>query len=201
MARSGEQRGGGPDLPEITITSPNILEALARAKEIGPAVQRNLRRSLRGVGDDIIKDQKAILSGAKPGVARKAGMRVKKVKRGGTGKVYLRAVNVYKAEAASRSRSTGMRNRVKASLKTRVVAGATRSGISIRADKSVGGVMVKGWNKQVIRHPVFHDPDKIQQTFVSQFGQPYWWEPIKRGRIDAKDKALRAIDDALNGKG
>lgn len=197
MARAPHQRGGGPDLPEITITSPNIREALARAKEVGPAVQRNLRRDLRGVGDEIIKDQRAILDGAKPGNARKDGMRVKKVRRGGSGKVYLRAVNVYKAQAASRSRSTGMRKQVKASLKTRVVAGATRSGISIRADKSVGGVMVKGWNKKVIRHPVFGNKD----SFVTQFGQPYWWEPIKRGQLDAHEKALRAIDDALNGKG
>lgn len=196
MARAPQQRGGS-DLPEITITSPNIREALARAKEVGPAVQRNLRRDLRGVGDGIIKDQRAILDGAKPGVARKAGMRVKKIQRGGKGKVYLRAVNVYKAQAASRSRSTGMRKQVKASLKTRVVAGATRSGISIRADKSVGGVMVKGWNKKVIRHPVFGN----KESFVTQFGQPYWWEPIKRGQLDARDKALRAIDDALNGKG
>lgn len=197
MARAAHQRGGGPDLPEITITSPNIREALARAKEIGPAVQRNLRRNLRGVGDDIIKDQRDILSGAKPGNARKAGMRVKRIQRKGSGKAYLRAVNVYKAEAASRSRSTGMRQRVKAALKTRVVAGATRSGISIRADKSVGGPMVKVWNKKVIRHPVFGNTE----SFVTQFGQPYWWDPIKRGRIDAKEKALAAIENALNGKG
>jgi hypothetical protein len=196
MGRSAHQRGGGPDLPEITITSPNIREALARAKEIGPAVQRNLRRSLRGVGDDIIKDQRAILSGAKPGNAKRSGRTVRRIK-DSKGRTYLRAVNVYKAEAAGRDRSTGMRNRVKASLKTRVVAGATRSGISIRADKGVGGAMVKGWNKKVLRHPVFGN----KETFVSQFGQPYWWEPIKRGRIDAKDKALAAINDALNGKG
>jgi len=197
MARAAHQRGGGPDLPEITITSPNIREALARAKEIGPAVQRNLRRDLRGVGDDIIRDQRAILDGAKPGNARKAGVRIKRVQPKGKGKGYLRAVNVYKAEAASRSRSTGMRKRIKASLKTRVVAGTTRSGISIRADKSVGGVMVKGWNKRVLRHPVFGN----KKTFVSQFGQPYWWEPIKQGQADAREKALAAIDDALNGKG
>lgn len=196
MARAPHQRGGGPDLPEITITSPNLREALARAKEIGPAVQRNLRRDLRGVGDDIIRDQRAILDGAKPGNARKAGIRVKRIQPKGKGKGYLRAVNVYKAQAASRSRSTGMRKRIKASLKTRVVAGATRSGISIRADKSVGGVMVKGWNKRVLRHPVFGN----KKTFVSQFGQPYWWEPIKQGQAEAREKALAAIDDALNGK-
>lgn len=196
MGRSAHQRGGGPDLPEITITAPNIREALARAKEIGPKVQRNLRRDLRGVGDDIIKDQRAILDGAKPGKATKAGLRVKRVKAKGK-KAYLRTVNVYKAEVANRDRSTGMRKRIKASLKTRVVAGATRSGISVRADKSVGGVMVKGWNKKTLRHPVFGN----KEAFVTQFGQPYWWEPIKRGQVQAREKALAAIDDALNGKG
>lgn len=197
MARAAHQRGGGPDLGEITITSPNIREALAKAKEIGPKVQRNLRRNLRGVGDDIIADQRAILSGAKPGNAHKAGLRVKRIQAKGGRKAYLRTVNVYKAEAAGRDRTTGMRKAVKASLKTRVVAGATRSGITVRADKSVGGVMVKGWNKRTLRHPVFGN----KEQFVTQFGQPYWWEPIKRGQVQAKDKALAAIADALNGKG
>lgn len=151
------------------------------------------------MGDDIIKDQKSILSGPLPGNAVKTGQRIRTIKTK-KGKSYLRAVNVYKAESAKRTRSTGMRQKVKDSLKTRVVSGATRSGISIRADKSVGGVMVKGWNKKVIRHPVFRKEGKTD-TFVSQFGQPYWWEPIRRGQDDARKKALDAIEDALNGKG
>lgn len=196
MARAPHQRGGGPDLPEITITSPNLRQVLADVKEISPKLATNLRRNLRGVGDDIIKDQRSVLSGALPGNAVKTGQRIRTIKTK-KGKSYLRAVNVYKAESAKRSRTTGMRNRVKESLKTRVVSGKTRSGISIRADKSVGGVMVKGWNKKVLRHPVFGN----KEQFVSQFGQPYWWEPIKRGQENARRKALDAIDDALNGKG
>lgn len=196
MARPAHQRGGGPDLPEITITSPNLRQVLADVKQISPKLATNLRRNLRGVGDDIIKDQRSILSGPLPGNAVKTGQRIRMIKTK-KGKSYLRAVNTYKAESANRSRTTGMRNRVKASLKTRVVSGTTRSGISIRADKSVGGVMVKGWNKKVLRHPVFGNKER----FVSQFGQPYWWEPIKRGQVDARQKALDAIDDALNGKG
>lgn len=182
------------DQDGITITSPNIREALARAKEIGPAVQRNLRKELRAVGDGIIADQRAILSGAKPGNAQKSGVRVKVVRAKGGRKGYLRKVNTYKAKAANRDRSTGMRQKVKASLKTRVVAGTTRSGISIRADKATGGVMVKAWNKKMLRHPVFGN----RESYVTQYGQPYWWEPIKRGQADAKAKALAAIDDALN---
>jgi hypothetical protein len=57
--------------------------------------------------------------------------------------------------------------------------------------------MVKGWNKRTLRHPVFGN----KEQFVTQFGQPYWWEPIKRGQVQAKEKALAAISDALNGKG
>lgn len=196
MARAPHQRGGGPDLPEITITSPNLRQVLADVKQISPKLATNLRRSLRSVGDDILKEQKSILSGQLPGKAVKTGQRIRMVT-DAKGRKYLRAVNVYKAETANRTRSTGMRNRVKASLKTRVVSGTTRSGISIRADKSVGGVMVKGWNKKVIRHPVFGN----RESFVSQFGQPYWWEPIRRGQDDARKKALDAIEDALNGKG
>lgn len=196
MARPAHQRGGGPDLPEITITSPNLRKVLADVKQISPKLATNLRRSLRSVGDDILKDQKSILSGPLPGNAVKTGQRIRTIKTK-KGKSYLRAVNVYKAESAKRTRSTGMRNRVKASLKTRVVSGTTRSGISIRADKSVGGVMVKGWNKKVIRHPVFGN----KEQFISQFGQPYWWEPIRRGQDEARKKALDAIEDALNGKG
>ncbi|WP_136017935.1 hypothetical protein [Arthrobacter silvisoli] len=196
MARAPHQRGGGPDLPEITITSPNLRQVMADVKAISPKLLRNLRRDLRGVGDDIINDQKAILSGALPGNAKRAGKQLRRIKTK-RGKSYLRAVNVYQAETAKRSRSTGMRNRIKSSLKTRVVSGATRSGISIRADKNVGGVMVKGWNKKVIRHPVFGN----RESWATQFGQPYWWEPIKAGRVKAQQKALAAISDALDGKG
>lgn len=196
MARAPHQRGGGPDLPEVSITSPNLREVLAQAKEIGPAVQRSLRRDLRKVGDDIIAEQRAILSGAKPGNAQKAGIRVQRIAGTNGRRGYKRKVNMYRAAAASRDRSTGMREKVKASLKTRVVAGTKRSGISVRAEKSVGGVMVKGWNKKILRHPVFGS----RETFVSQFGQPYWWEPIKRGQADARQKALEAIDNALNGR-
>ncbi len=196
MARAPHQRGGGPDLPEITITEVNLREALGKAKEISPKIATNLRRSLRAVGDDIIQEQRDILSGKLPGNARKTGKAIRRIKRKNGGS-YLRTVNVYKAQSAKRSRSTGMRNKIKNSLKTRIVAGATRSGISIKADKGVGGVMVKGWNKKILRHPVFGSKD----TYVSQFGQPYWWEPIKRGQLQARQKALAAIDDALKGKG
>ncbi|WP_104116968.1 hypothetical protein [Arthrobacter sp. B1805] len=192
MARPAFQRGGGPDLPEIQITAVNLRQVMADAKAVSPKLQRELRKSLRSVGDHIIADQRALLSAPLPGNAVKTGQRIRLVGGKGGKKQYLRAVNTYKAESASRSRSTGMRNRLKSGLKTRVVTGATRSGISIRADKSVGGAMTKTWNKRTFRHPVFG-----KKTYVTQFGQPYWWDPIKRGQQEARTNALAAIDKAL----
>lgn len=198
MARAPHQRGGGPDLAEIQITAVNLREVMASAKAFNPKLQRDLRKSLRGVGDHIIAGQRAKLSAPLPGNAVKTGQTIRLVGGRGGGKQYLRAVNNYKAESAKRSRSTGMRRRLMSGLKTRVVTGKTRSGISIRADKSVGGVMTKTWNKKTFRHPVFGTG-----TYVTQFGQPYWWEPIAKGQREAKELALKAIDDALNtmGKG
>lgn len=191
------------DPMEITITSPNLRQVMAEAKAIGPSIQRKLRKDLRGVGDDIIKDQRSILSAPLPGKAVKSGQRVRLVQARGKKKAYLRAVNVYQAEPASRSRTRGMRTQIKASLKTRVVAGATRSGISIRANKTnkegFEGVE-KVWNKKIIRHPVFKKSGR-DAAYVTQFGQPYWWEPINRGQLAARQKALEAIDNAINPKG
>ncbi|ASN38998.1 hypothetical protein CGQ24_08205 [Arthrobacter sp. 7749] len=186
--------GGGP---EISIDLKSLRATLAKVKaEQGPRIHRNLRKSLRGVGDGIIADQRSLLSAPLPGMAQRTGKKLVRVKPKDGRKAYLRAVNVYEAKAASRKRTKGMRRKVAASLKTRVVAGTTRSGIRIQANKGVGGVMTKVWNKKIFRHPVFGS-----SAYVAQYGQPYWWMPIKAGGVEARKKALQAIEDALNGKG
>lgn len=183
--------------PEIMIDLSSLRATLAKVKaEQGPKIHRNLRKNLRGVGDGIIADQRALINGPLPGMAQVTGKRIVRVKPKNGRKAYLRAVNVYEAKAASRKRTKGMRRAVAASLKTRVVAGTTRSGIRIQANKSVGGVMTKAWNAKVFRHEVFNTG-----AYVSQYGQPYWWKPIKAGGEEAKKIAIQAIEDALNGKG
>ncbi|WP_411732187.1 hypothetical protein [Paeniglutamicibacter sp.] len=183
--------------PEITIDLRSLRATLAKVKEEqGPRIHRNLRKSLRGVGDDIIADQKSLLSAPLPGMAQRTGKKLVRVKPKNGRKAYLRAVNVYEAKAASRKRTKGMRRKVAGSLKTRVVAGKTRSGIRIQANKNVGGVMTKVWNKKIFRHQVFGT-----DAYVAQYGQPYWWKPIKAGGVEARKKAEKAINDALNGKG
>ena len=174
----------------------NIREVLARAKEFSPALARDLRRDLRQTGEGIIAAQRQVLSGPLPGNAIKTGQRAKWVTPKNGRKKYLRAVNTYEARAASRSRSRGMRERVKASLMTAVMTGARRSGVRIKARKAKGDAMVLTWNKKVFRHPVFSGRSG-KRVFTSQYGQPYWWEPIKAGQAVAKEKAEQAINKAL----
>lgn len=204
MARAPHQRGGGLPLQPVEIgVTADLRGILAAAKAFSPAAARNLRRELRASGAEITNAQKAILSGPLPGNAVKTGKEVRRVRRA-NGRTYLRAVNVYRAEAAkqrgsylARSGEWGhdpgsMRAQVKRALKNRVVAGKTRSGIQIRAEPSIGGKMTKTWNKKVFRHRVFGT-----DRFVSQFGQPYWWEPIKQGQGPARARAIRAINDTI----
>lgn len=181
---------------EITVES-NLREIIAYCKSISPALARDFRRTLRQTGDGIIKDQKAELSKSSRGTAVKTGQRIKLVG-GKKRKQYLRAVNVYREQAASRSRSRGMREAIKAGLKTRVVAGKTRSGVKIKANRPPGDLapMAAAWNSKVFRHRVFGGDE-----WVSQYGNPYWWMPIKEGSDDAKKAIEKAINEALNGKG
>lgn len=191
--------GNGPD---IEFDMKNLRATLDRVRaEQGPAMLRNLRRNLRSVGDGIIADQRQVLSGPLPGVAKRAGKKIVRVNPRDGRKGYLRTVNVYEAQAVSRQRSTQLRDRVKAQLKTRVVAGKKRSGIRIVADKTMDKSgskynMSKVWNKKLFRHPTFGEGQ-----YVTQYGMPYWWKPIEKGAKLAHEQAAKAINDALNGKG
>jgi hypothetical protein len=188
---------------DLEFDTKNLRQILAKVKdEQGPAMQRNLRRNLRGVGDGIIAGQRGLLNAPPPGVAKSTGTKIVKVKPKNGRKAYLRVVNIYEAQQASRKRSNNLRGRIKGSLKTRIVAGKTRSGIRIQAAKTPSGGeenkydMAKVWNKKLFRHRVFGG-----RTYVTQYGQPYWWAPIKAGSVEARKKAEQAINDALNGKG
>lgn len=178
--------------PEITLDTRNLTEVLAAVKEFSPALARQLRKRLRGTGEHIIADQRAVLDGPLPGNAAKSGTRLRLVAPANGRKGYLRRVNVYKDVATKRSRSSGMREQIKASLKTRVVAGKTRQGVNVRAEVRTGGVMAIQWQARRFRHPVF-----ATETFVDQKGQPYFWGPAMAGREQARQEIEQAIADAV----
>ncbi len=186
------QRAQSGDAPEITLEAKNLREVLQAAKEVSPALARQLRKRLRGSGEAIITAQRAILDGPLPGNAAKAGTRLKLVATSDNRRAYLRKVNVYKDVATKRTRSRGMRESIKASLKTRVVAGTTRQGVNVRAETRVAGVMAIQWQARRFRHPVFGG-----EEFVDQKGQPYFWGPAVAGREAAKAEIEKAIADAL----
>ncbi|WP_345473749.1 hypothetical protein QMQ05_05775 [Glutamicibacter ectropisis] len=191
--------------PQIEFDTKNLRATLLRVKEEqGPRMLRNLRRNLRSVGDGIIAGQRQELSGPLPGVAVRTGKKIVRVKPRNGRKAYLRTINVYDAREARRSRSTNLRASIKQNLKTRVVAGKTRSGIRIEAAKTPSKTsgkkydMAKVWNKKTFRHPAFGNR---RGDWVTQYGQPYWWKPIAKGSKQAAAQAEKAINDALNGKG
>lgn len=176
---------------QVEIDTSDLRAVLAAAKEHSPALARALRKRLRGTGESIIAEQRSILDGPLPGNAAKAGTRLRLVAARDGRKGHVRTVNVYKDVATKRNRSTGMRERIKASLKTRVVAGTTRQGVNVRAQTRTGGPMAIAWQSRRFRHPVFDTG-----RFVEQKGQPYFWGPAIAGRDRARAEIERALADA-----
>ncbi|MFD6093650.1 hypothetical protein ACFWGN_16150 [Oerskovia sp. NPDC060338] len=100
-------------------------------------------------------------------------------------------MNVYEErERTARDRKKGMRRKIAAGLKTRVVTGKTRQGVSVRTTRSISGPMANTWQAKRFRHPVF---SHAGSTFVDQAGQPYFWGPAVAGR----ERAVQQIDAAI----
>ena len=195
-SRQPTQRAAAGDSPQITLDTSNLREIIEATKEFSPALTRALRRDLRASGAEIIAEQRAILDGPLPGNAAKSGTRLKLIAPTGAHRSYVRRVNVYSDVATKRSRSRGMRAGIKRSLKTRVVAGKSRQGVTVRADVRVGGLMVVQWQARRFRHPVFYDGTG-EKVWTDQKGQPYFWDPVIKGRDAATVKIRAAIDEAV----
>lgn len=179
------------DGPQFELDTSNLREVLAAAKEFSPALARDLRRELRTVGDDIIAGQRQILAGPLPGSVAVVGQRTRLVVPSDGRRPYRRTVNVYEErERVARDRKKGMRSKIAAGLKTRVVTGKTRQGVSVRTTRSISGVMANVWQARRFRHPVF---SHAGSTFVDQLGQPYFWGPAVAGR----EQAAKKVEDAI----
>lgn len=183
----------GQEGPDFTIDVGDLRSVLAAAKEFSPALARDLRRRLRRSGDEIVATQRAELDKPLPGMARVSGTQTRMITARGRRVAYRRRVNVYEDVATGRSRSTGMREAIKASLKTRVSTSKTRQGINVRADDRRGRHMTHPWQARTFRHPVFGD----RGTHVIQRGQPYFWQPVIDGAAAAREQVRQAIDEAI----
>ena len=175
---------------DFELDTTNVRDVLEAAKAFSPKLARELRRELRKVGSDIIAEQTKILSGPLPGSIAVTGTKTRLVVPKDGRAPYRRTVNVYEErQRTARTRNRGMRKAIAAGLKTRVVTGKTRQGVSVRTTRSASGdAPVQAWQSRRFRHRVFNS-----DTFVNQLGQPYFWGPAIAGR----DAALKKIDAAL----
>jgi hypothetical protein len=177
---------------------PEQLRALlAGMRELPPKVKRDTRRELRTVGDDIIAKQRAILDGPLPTGVAKTGQRRVLTPNARTGKFGYRNLNVYADKDVARpGRSSGMREAIKAGLKTRIVTGTTRQGIEVATSgpKVDGFNQAKFWQKVQFRHPAFGHRDR----YVYQKGQPYFFHPAIEGRDDLLAKAAAILSRGVD---
>lgn len=180
---------------EVELDTSDLREVLGAVKDFSPALARRLRKDLRTTGDGIIAEQKAILAGPLPGAVSVAGRKTRLVTPRDGRRPYLRTVNVYEErDRVARDRKKGMRQKIAAGLKTRVVTGKTRQGVSVRTTRSISGPMANAWQARIFRHPVF---SHAGGTFVNQYGKPYFWGPAVAGREEAAKKVEAAIAAAL----
>jgi len=175
---------------DLELDTTNLRDLFAKVRGVSPKLATDLRRRLRESGDVIIAKQKATLDEPPPGNAEVTGKRLKLIQ-GRNRKAYARLVNKYGDKATNRRRHTGMREAIKASIKTRIVAGKTRQGITIRTDQKVAGPMARVWQSQRFRHPVFGD----RGVWVIQKGQPYFWGPVYDQ--DTRAHVMQSVEEAV----
>jgi len=174
----------------------SLRRLLQEFRDLPPKVRTRVRRDLRGVGDNIIAGQRAILDGPLPRGVAVVGKRISLTTNKRTGKLSMRTLNRYgDADVKRGGRSTGLRERIKASLVTRVVTGKSRQGIDIRT-RNKQAPMATGWNSKRFRHPVFGD----KKRWVYQSGQPYFFDPVYRGRDDMLRRAADILNSEMEGR-
>lgn len=179
------------------VEMPDLRALLADLKEVAPSLARDFRRDLRATGDDIIAQQRSVLSGEPPQAVQVTGKRLKVgTYRNKAGKLvaYKRIVNTYGDREGQRRRSRGLRENIKSGLRTRVVAGKTRSGINIRTTGPTDGGynMARVYEQRLFRHPVFGTDE-----WAPQRGLPYFWGPVYKGRDEMHKRVQQRIDKAV----
>lgn len=188
----------GDVLPKVALDADDVRVKFDRIKEFSPSLARDTRRELRRSGDEIITEQRAVLSGPLPRGVAVAGKTRRLVVNGKTGQTHFRVLNRYKSvDVKNAGRGRGMREAIKASLKTRVTITEKRTAISVRTTNA-RKTGANFWQARRFRHPLFGDRDRM----LYQAGQPYFWAPAFRGaermtgRVSAAiDKALRSVAD------
>lgn len=175
----------------------HLQDLLALMTYLPPAIRRDTRRELRTVGDDVIEQQREILSGPLPKGVRKTGQtRDLAVRRG---KLRVVKKNTYGETDVKRGgRSTGLRAGIKAGLRTRVMTGARNLGVDVKSTGPRDGKFNKAkfWNGPRFRHPVFGN----KSNYVYQGGQGYFFGPARAGYNDMIERAGEILERNMKGQ-
>lgn len=179
---------------EIVPDAQQLRDLLKTFKDLPPKVRTESRRALRTTGDGVIAGQRAILSGPLPAGVQVTGQALSLGLNRKTGQTFVRKANIFgDRDVSNGGRSSGLRERIKAALATRVVTGTTRQGIEIRTQNGKAPLST-GWNSKRFRHPTF---DK--EPWVYQAGQPYFYGPVVQGRNDMIAQAIDILNNAMEG--
>lgn len=186
----------GQDDIEVKFELPDLNWLLGDLKDFDERLARDIRRELRGTGDDIIAAQRKILMGRLPGPIRKVGTRLVWVRPRDGRRPYLAKRNVYQTGDGSEGGIDNLRSKIRKGLRTRVTSTKSRSQISVKTTgpRQDGYNAAKFWNAKVFRHPVF---SHAGATFVYQQGQPYFFGPAYAGVEDMQTKTSAILDRAL----
>jgi hypothetical protein len=181
---------------EVKPDAAQLRSLLQTFNDIPKDEKTAVRSALRHTGDDVISGQRAVLDGPLPPGVQVTGKTTTLAFNKKTRHTYVRTVNVFGDVATKRGgRSSGLREGIKAGLVTRVVTGTTRQSIEIKTQTNKAP-MSTGWNAKRFRHPVFGNKD----TFVYQAGQPYFFDPIFKGRAAMIEDAVAILNKAVEGR-
>ncbi|MHC9046811.1 hypothetical protein ACYX8G_19675 [Microbacterium saperdae] len=178
---------------EFDIEAPDLRGLLGSLKEFSPALARDLRRDLRSSGDDIIAEQRKLLTGNLPGPINKQGLELRWIRPKNGRKPYLAFRNTYETGDGSDGGVDNLRAKIRAGLKTRVTAGRVRSDVAVRSTgpRNGGSNMARVFQAKIFRHPVFGS-----RSWAYQQGIPYFWGPAYRGADQMREKVTGLLETA-----
>lgn len=175
------------------IEAPDLRGLIDRVKAADPKLATGIRRALRDSMDEIIADQRAILSGAKPGSIKVASSSLRLVTPRNGRKPYFAKRNTYELGEERDGGVSDLRQQIADGLRGRVTAGKTRQAVSVKTTgpRVDGYNMARVWEKPKFRHPVYG------RGFVWQQGKPYFFDPIRKNLPATQQRIADIIDDTI----
>lgn len=186
----------------VRVDAPALGRLLKASREFSRELYTELRKDLRAAAADALKDAKSTVQQSPPAKLGAAQTGLRLVRVGGGSKLRVRRVIVGFAAKEGLVRSRGMRAAIAGSMGVSITNSTRGVGITLRASQrkmpAGMGPMVKAYNTQRFRHPVFADPSRTrdQWGWAYQAGQPYFGSVIGKHRGDMNAAVVAAMEKA-----